>query len=285
MIKTLFVLIIKPLSRLPLSSLYSISSLGYLVIYKLFKYRRAVVRENIKNSFPNKSQSERLKIEKGFYRYLADLMVETVWMFGLTEARAKKRFIVENPELLDQYFEKKRSVIITLAHYSSWELVLSALNIFVKHQCETIYIPLTEPEFDRQYLAMRTRFKARMIAKKDFKNSFQDKDNVRAIIFGTDQSPSISKSIHWMDFLTQDTAVATGAEKYAKKYDMPVIYAHLAPSKRGYFNLKFELVTDTPGEVTEGGITEMHVKMLERQILDRPEYWLWSHKRWKKKRP
>lgn len=264
--------------------LYPISTFVYFVLYRIVGYRKAIVATNVNNSFPEKNDLERKKIISDFYRYISDLMVETVWAFSLTEKRVRARLNVENPEVLDQLYDENRSVILILAHYSSWELVLSALNIFIKHQSETIYIPLSNAEFDRQYLKMRTKFNSKMIPKRYFRDSFNEESGLRAIIFGADQSPSISKNIHWTTFLNQETAVAKGAEKYAKMYNMPVVYARLTPASRGKFNLHFTLITDTPTATSEGEITEKHTRMLEEQIRQRPAYWLWSHRRWKKKR-
>lgn len=273
------------MARLPLPVLYPLSYLVYLVIHRLLGYRKEIVSENIKNSFPEKTQAEQKTIIRAFYKYISDLLIETVWTFGLTEEKIRERFIVENPELLDEFFEQNRDVVVILGHYSCWELVLSSLNLYIKHQAETIYVPLTNPEFDKEYHAMRTKFGSVMISKKDFKESFEKVRNLpRAIIFGTDQSPSISKNVYWTNFLNQETAVAKGVESYAKRYNMPVVYAHLRPLARGSFGLRFTLITDDPNSFSDGELTEAHVRMLEQQIQNKPEYWLWSHRRWKKKR-
>jgi len=255
-----------------------------LFVYKIFGYRKEVVFNNLANSFPDKTVEERKEIASGFYHFMTDLMVEILWCFSLTDKRIRRRFKVVNPELLDGFYDSNKSVALILGHYSSWEMVLSSLNLFVKHRVSTIYIPLTNKALDKAFYKMRTTFNSKMIAKKDFKNSFEEENELRAIIFGADQSPSISKNIYWTQFLNQDTAVAYGVEKYAKLYDMPVVYAGLNRVKRGYYSIEFETVSAEPLLESEGEITERHVRMLEKQILRKPEFWLWSHKRWKKKR-
>jgi len=240
---------------------------------------------NLEKAFPEKTEEERKKIASKFYQYLMDLMVESIWYFGLTEKRAAKHLKVNNPELLDNIYDSGRGVILILGHYGSWELVLSSLNLFVKHQLSTIYIPLTNKSLDQVFLKMRKQFGSEMVAKKDFTASIKGANkNMQAIIFGADQSPSISKNIYWTNFLNQDTAVALGAEKYAKLYDMPVVFTFLNRVKRGYYSIDFEMVSLNPQEETDGVITERHVRLMEKQILAQPEFWLWSHKRWKKKR-
>ncbi len=254
-------------------------------MYKIIGYRKNIVLTNLLNSFPEKTNKERRIIAAKFYHYLTDLMIETIWYFGLTEKKAARHLIVKNPELLDTIYDSGRGVILILGHYGSWELVLSSLNLFVKHLVSTIYIPLTNKNLDKIFLNMRKQFGTEMVAKKDFALSIKEGNkNMRAIIFGADQSPSISKNIYWTKFLNQDTAVAFGAEKYAKMYDMPVVFTFLNREKRGFYSVEFEMVSLNPVDEPEGTITERHVRLLERQINENPQYWLWSHKRWKKKR-
>ncbi len=270
---------------MPLPVLYGLADLAYVLVYKLFGYRKEVVMANLRHAFPDKSTAEIRQIAAGFYHFFTELMVETLWCFSLTEKRISRRLQVNNPELLDKFYAEGRSVILILGHYASWEMVLSSLNLFVKHRVATIYIPLTNKGFDKAFYKMRTTFGSEMIPKKEFANNMKNGTNqLRAIIFGADQSPSISKNIYWTTFLNQDTAVALGAEKYAKLYDMPVVFTWLQRQKRGYYAVTFQTITANPQAEPEGTITEKHVRIMEQQILQKPEFWLWSHKRWKKKR-
>ena len=273
------------MSLLPLPVLYWLSDFAYLLVYRVGGYRKDVVFENLNNAYPEKSDAEIKQIASGFYHFITDLMVEILWCFSLTEKRITNRLKVKNPELLNEFYDSGKSVILILGHYASWEMVLSSLNLYVKHKVATIYIPLTNKGLDEEFYKMRTAFDSEMIAKKDFKNNIESGGSEqRAIIFGADQSPSISKNLYWTQFLNQDTAVALGAEKYAKIYDMPVVFTWLRREKRGYYSVEFETVTADPKNEPEGAITEKHVRIMEKQILAKPEFWLWSHKRWKKKR-
>ena len=283
--KILYYLFLKPLSLLPLPVLYWLSDFAYVLVYKVGGYRKEVVFENLRNAFPDKTDFEIKQTASGFYHFINDLMVEILWCFSLTEKRITNRLKVKNPELLDDLYASGKSVVLILGHYASWEMVLSSLNLFVKHHVATIYVPLTNKGLDEKFFKMRTTFGSEMIAKRDFKNNMQEgTDKQRAIIFGADQSPSISKNLYWTQFLNQDTAVALGAEKYAKMYDMPVVFIWLRREKRGYYSVEFETITTDPKSEPEGAITEKHVRVMEKQILAKPEYWLWSHKRWKKRR-
>jgi KDO2-lipid IV(A) lauroyltransferase len=265
--------------------LYWLADIAYFFVYRVAGYRKDVVFKNLYNAFPDKTEEEIKQIGSGFYHFLTDLMAEILWCFSLNDNRISKRLKVKNPELLDEFYDSGKSVILILGHYASWEMVLSSLNLFVKHKVATIYIPLTNKGLDKKFYKMRTTFESEMIAKRDFKENIEKGiEEKRAIIFGADQSPSISKNLYWTRFLNQDTAVALGAEKYAKIYDMPVVFTWLRREKRGYYSVEFETVTSDPKTELEGEITEKHVRIMEKQILANPEFWLWSHKRWKKKR-
>ncbi|HHL52498.1 MAG TPA: acetyltransferase, partial [Flammeovirgaceae bacterium] len=284
-LRLLYYLLLKPLSYMPLWLLYGLANGIYFIIYKVLGYRKQVVWANLSNSFPDMPEAERQALMRRFYRHMSELMVETLWCFSLSEKRLQKSLQVKNPELLDKYYEQGRSVVLVLGHYGSWEFVLAGLNYFVRHRVATIYIPLTSKTLDRAFHRMRLRFGAEMISKKDFAANMQAGSmEPRAIIFGADQSPSISKNIYWTEFLNQETAVALGVEKYAKKYDMPVLFTWLHKRARGRYEVEFELITDRPQDEPPGTITEKHVRLMEKQIRQRPELWMWSHRRWKKKR-
>jgi KDO2-lipid IV(A) lauroyltransferase len=273
------------MSWLPLSFLYLLADVIFFFIYHVFGYRKRIVLKNIYNAFPQRSDQEKSMITLQFYHFLADLIVETIWCFSLTEKRVAKRFNVINPELLNKIYKNGQSVILILGHYGSWEIVISSLNLFIRHKVATIYIPLTSNGFDRIYYDMRTRFGTEMISKKAFSERIKlDDGKLRAFIFGADQSPSKSKNIYWTKFLNQDTAVAMGAEKYARLYNMPVIFTHFIRQSRGNYSVEFQVVSANPGQEKTYAITENHVRLLETMINKNPGYWLWSHKRWKKSR-
>ncbi|MCB0503903.1 MAG: lysophospholipid acyltransferase family protein [Cyclobacteriaceae bacterium] len=283
MSRLLYYLFLKPLSLLPLGVLYVFSDILFFLLYYVVPYRKKVVLTNLKNSFPEKSSQEIKKIMKGFYHFLTDLMLETVWNMSLTEKEARRRLYVENPEVLDPYYEKGKDVIIVVGHYNSWEFLLSAFNMNVKHRGAVIYTKLTNKFLDKVFKEFREKFGTRLVTKVDVKHAFQDGlGEPMAMVFGSDQAPASSGRAYWTTFLNQETAVAIGVEKYAIKYDLPVFFGALHCVKRGYYMLKLELLIDKPLDTQPGEITESHVKALERLIIQEPKYWLWSHKRWKR---
>ncbi len=285
MSRIVYYLILKPLSYLPLSVLYVLSDIFYFLIIYLIPYRKEVIKTNITKSFPNKSEGEIRNIIKGFYRFLTDLMLETIWNFSLSEKEARKRLKVENPEALDTFYKNGKDVIIVVGHYNSWEFLLVAFNLMVDHRGAVIYTSLTDKFLDKVFKNFREKFGMKLLTKVDVKHTFANGlDKPMAILFGSDQAPASSRRAYWTSFLNQDTAVAIGVEKYAIKYNLPVFFGSLNRVKRGHYSLKLELLTDKPLNTKEGEISELHVKALEKLIEEKPEYWLWSHKRWKRKR-
>jgi KDO2-lipid IV(A) lauroyltransferase len=187
---------------------------------------------------------------------------------------------------VDQFYDQGRSVIIACGHYNNWELVAVSGDMPLKHQAIGIYQKLSNPYFDKKMIETRGRFGMKLITTKQVKETFaNEKNNLTATFFGMDQSPSPTATPHWMTFLNQDTAVQFGTEKYSKEYNYPVIFGRMRKIKRGFYTFEFELITDEPTKTLAGEITEKMTKLLEKDINRQPEYWLWSHKRWKLKRP
>lgn len=240
---------------------------------------------NLTNSFPDKSEQEIKKICKAFYSHLCDIIVESVKLFSITKSQISKRFIVNNPEILKPYFDANQDVLIVGGHYNNWEMLAAGIDQQVPHDTTGLYSKLSNPFFDKKMKESRSAFGLRMVTTKDSFAYFKETHTTpRLTIFGADQSPTYSKSVHWTTFLSQDTAVALGTERFAKKYNLPVVYGSIHKVKRGHYSLDISKLTDTPIDTADGEITEMHTRKLEEQILNKPEYWLWTHKRWKRKR-
>lgn len=285
MSRILYYVILKPLSYLPLSVLYVLSDGVYVLLYRMFGFRKKVVLTNLRNSFPEKSEAEIQEIAAKFYQHLCDIIIEAVRMFSMPKAELLRRCPVTNPELLDQYAAQGKGVIIVAGHYNNWELAAVACGLQIAHDTMGIYHPLSDDFMDKKLLQSRGRFGMDLVHKKSVKKYYEDnKHRLVASMYGADQSPSNAKKAYWMRFLNQDTAVPYGAEKYAKEYNLPVLYGAVSKLRRGYYEMTFQTLEDTPSESPYGRISELHTKALETQILEAPEYWLWTHRRWKKKR-
>ena len=278
--------LIVPVSRLPFPLLYGLSDFMYYAIYYGVGYRKKVVFKNIRNSFPERTNEEHITIAKKFYRHLCDLTLESLKAFTISEKEVYSRMILKNPEVIDHYFDQGRSVIIAGGHYNNWELFAVAIDSMVKHQTIAIYKPLTSKYFDEKMRQTRSKYGLQMISTKMVKQVFEsEKNNLTATIFGIDQSPPYTAKAHWMTFLNQDTRVLFGTEKYAKEFNYPILFARINKEKRGYYTFEFLDSIDEPLQTKQGEITEKITRLLEKDIVDKPEFWLWSHKRWKHKLP
>jgi Kdo2-lipid IVA lauroyltransferase/acyltransferase len=274
-----------PISRLPYRVLYSLSDGLYLIIYKLVRYRKKVVLQNIANSFPEKTSSEHQQIVRGYYKHLCDLVVESIKVFTISDAQVRDRFTIINPEYIDRFYDKGQSVILAGGHYNNWELFAVAIDAPIKHKAVAIYKRLSNPFFDEKMRSSRSKYGLKMISTKSARDEFEKEDGLRVIIFGIDQFPSRTMNCYWGQFLNQDTAMSFGVEKYAKEYNYPVLSGRINKIKRGYYSFEFTDAIEEPHQTAHGEITRRVNYLLEQDIIAKPEYWLWSHKRWKHKRP
>lgn len=282
----LYYLVIIPISLLPFPVLYVLSDVLYLVLYRCSGYRTKVVRHNLQNAFPEKSHAEIKVIEKQFYSHLCDVIVETLKSFTISKKEIRKRMVVLNPELMNSFYDEGRSVLIAGGHYNNWEWTATGLPLQVKHQAVGIYTPLSNVFFERRMQSTRGKFGLLLISVKRIKQFYEDHpDQLTATIFGIDQSPRKAARSYWTTFLNQETGVQYGLEKFAVELNNPVLFGTISKVKRGYYTLHFQVITDTPGDEPYGYIIETATSMVEKQILDQPQYWLWTHRRWKHKRP
>jgi len=282
--KIFYYILILPLSLLPYPLLYLLSDIIFLIMYRVIGYRKEVVFTNLKNSFPNKSKQELKKIMSDFYRHLCDIIMESVKGFTISEKQLRKRLIIKNPEFSNYFADKRQSIIFVGGHYNNWEICAQAFAMYSNHKCIGIYKPLSNAFINDKIYTSRSKYGMHLISMKQTKKSFEDGDEPKAIVFGSDQNPANPKRAHWVQFLNQDTGVLFGVERYAKEYDWPVVFVSILKAKRGYYEVEYSLVTDNPNEEPHGKITEDFTKRLEQDIINQPQYWLWSHKRWKHKR-
>ena len=279
--------ITKAFSRLPLKVLFGLSTLTYFIFFRLIGYRRKVVIANLKNSFPTKTSKEIVLIANQFFRFLADMMVETVKAISMSNKEWSKAFKTTNINLPNSYYEKGKSTITVLGHYGNWEYLVSAYSRDAKHTILGVYKPLHNSAFEKLFASYRCKFGMVLVPLNEAYETIEkylQKGELISIMLIGDQTPSADRGF-WMDFLNQDTPVFKGAEKLAIQYNLPVIYAALDRVNRGEYKMSFKLLFEEPKKTKEGEITEAHVKALEKQIGTKPHLWLWSHKRWKHRRP
>jgi Kdo2-lipid IVA lauroyltransferase/acyltransferase len=281
----LYYIFLIPLSLLPPAGMYAFSDFMYLVLYRLLGYRKKVVVDNLRKSFPEKSDEEIRAITKKFYRHFCDIFIEGIKPFTASEEFIQGRVKLVNGELLEKYFHQNRSVILATGHYANWEWPALAFIRHSSHKALGIYKPLTSKFFDRKLQQTRSKFGLTLMAIREVAQYFEEHKNEPCSYgFIFDQSPSNPSKGHWVKFLNRDTVVLTGVERYARQYDFPVIYGKITREKRGFYRIEYELITDTPQQTREGEITEAIMRVNEKLIVAAPEFYLWTHRRWKHKR-
>lgn len=241
---------------------------------------------NIQNSFPNLSAKEHKAIMDEFYSHFCDIFIETLKAFSLTKKQAADRFVVENTELLDQLYAKNQHVVLVLGHYNNWEWLALCGQIGTPHKSIGFYTPLKNKFFNEKLRVSRERFGMTTVPTSEPKLMFDElSERPSMMYFGSDQSPRKSQKCYWTTFLNQETGVQFGAEKIAVKVNAAVVFGEISKVKRGHYKLNYQLLCDNPKDQPTGNITKLHVQALEKIIKEKPQYWLWSHRRWKHQRP
>ncbi|MCU0341709.1 MAG: hypothetical protein MUE30_17685 [Spirosomaceae bacterium] len=282
-----YYLVLYPLSLLPIGVLYGIAKGLSWFFFNVLGYRKKVVMKNLRNSFPEKSPKEVERMGKDFYDHLCTMMVESVKSFSISKEKLLSRLTYTGLEKISQFAQQGRSVILVAGHRHNYEWLVTGLEPNFTHQVVALYKPLNNPFFEKVIKESRAQLGMRLESIYEIRERFanQLKSEPLAIVFAMDQSPSESHKGYWMKFLGQDTAVLYGTEKYAREYDLPIFYAHLSKPSEGYYRADFELLTDAPKATRYGEITEKMMQWLEADIRQEPAPWLWSHKRWKHRRP
>lgn len=271
------------ISRLSFKNLYRVSNGLRFILYKLIGYRKKVVRENLLLCFPEKSAEERLAIEKKFYVHLCDLFMEMIKTLNMTSDEIKERFVVKNPEYFDMLEKKNQSCIFMFGHYASYEWSMAAqlhTNVIIYG----IYKRLKNPYFDKLVRSIRSKFGAGLIDKNEVTRKIaENKIKSKMAHYGmvADQSPKATSNAHWGTFMGTETPMFVGSEIMAKRTDFPVVYYQIEKVKRGYYTAEIIPLAENPSEISNFEITDAYFRLLEKQIYKQPEYYFWTHKRWK----
>jgi KDO2-lipid IV(A) lauroyltransferase len=262
---------------MPLSFTYVVLS-----VLRLVPYRKKVILENIKNSFPNNTPQENSEIIKQFYKYFSRLLAESIYNLNVSKNNLAKRMVVNNPEIMDELYAKNRNVILVSAHYNNWEFLVTAQNFLFKHQAIGIGMPMTNKFWDKKINSQRERFGMHVVHAKNYKDKLKEyaKTPTATLVLG-DQNPSKPYNSFWTTFLNQNTPFTFGAEIMANQTDSAVVYVNIKHVKNGYYELELDLISEIPSIESYGTITEKYVNILQKNIRNNPQFWLWSHKRWK----
>jgi len=273
----------KTLSYLNLSILYVFSDLLYLIAYYIVGYRKKVVRENLKQALPNKTEVQRKAIEKRFFRNLTDSFAETIKLLTMNERELQKRFKIINPELISETIASGKIIIGMQAHFFNWEGHELAMSSRIGPICEVVYLKISNPFFNHFMKTLRSRYGATLVERNSFTRHFMaNRHTPRLIVLAADQRPQFSEIRYWTTFMGRETAFFEGGEKLAKKFNHPVIYGEISKPKRGHYTFKYRILSSPPYDGdAEHSITELYVDAVEANIHREPALYLWSHNRWK----
>ncbi|QCW99996.1 lipid A biosynthesis acyltransferase [Aggregatimonas sangjinii] len=270
------------ISVLPYRVFYWFSDGFFFLVYRVVGYRKKVVRHNLELVFPEKSFEERKRIEVDFFIHMCDMFMEMVKTMSLSKSEVKKRYNVLNIEIIKE-IEKERSILIVCSHYANWEWNVS-INNYINSKGYAVYQPISNTYFDRWIRRVRARWNTTLITTRETtKTIVRNKRNGITGVFGmvSDQSPQWHRAKYWRDFMGITVPVINGAEMLARKLDLAVVFLKVSKVKRGYYQAEFIPIT-TSGKTTEKNeITDRFIELAEQQIHERPEHYLWTHKRWK----
>lgn len=272
------------LARLPLCVLYVVSDLLYVLARHVVRYRRRVVRKNLRQAFPDKSPEALRRIEKGFYRHLCDCIVETVKLLHISDAELCARVAVYGADRVERQLDAGRPIIVFLGHYGNWEWVpCITFHYSDKVLSGQIYRPLSSPVADALMQCIRSRFHTVSIPQKRAVRQLLRLRKERATFvmgFIADQRPNSTNLKHWCTFLRQDTAFNPGGEDIGRRLGAAYFYLDVEKPGRGHYRLTFDELTPLPGE-EEYPYTIQFLHRMEATINREPALWLWSHDRWK----
>ena len=277
-------LLLRVLAKLPFSVLYLLSDFLFFVGFRIIKYRRAIVWDNLKNSFPSKDHEELRVIEKNFYANLCDYAVETLKLLSISKHELSRRMPFTNPEILKPYVDRNQSVILMASHQFNWEWLMVSGSINLPVKLDFIYQRLSSSNFDHLMLMCRKRFGAYPIERKQTEREAIKRKNIRrGIAIIADQFPNHEKK-HWVLFLNQETAFFLGLGQLTVLTQCPAFFVRSKKIKRGYYEAEIIPLTVPPYEKGSQMVVDKYAAVTESFIKEQPDNWLWSHARWKHKR-
>jgi Kdo2-lipid IVA lauroyltransferase/acyltransferase len=269
------------LSLLPLRALYLLSDLAYFFVYRVARYRKLVVLQNLSIAFPEKTEAERKEIARKFYLNFTDNFVEMIKLLSVGQRFLDKHFIGD-PQMFKSVYEGGKKCQVHLGHNFNWEIASLGMCYRTPFQYLAVYMPVTNKAIDRLLLKLRSKTGARMLAATKMRSAmlpYRDEQYLLALV--ADQNAGVPSKAYWFNFLGRPAPFVKGPEKAARSSDAAVIFAFLTKKKRGHYLAHFHLATMDPSSLPETELTKKYVEYLEGVIRANPEMWLWTHRRWK----
>jgi len=278
----LFLFFVLLIGIIPFRILYIFSDFMRFVLFNIIGYRKQVVMKNLRDCFPEKSEEEIRRLTELSYANLTDVIVESIKAFTMTNKQLVKRYKLIHKEALHPYEESGSDFILTTCHYSNWEWGSLAPALQVKHKLIALYKPLSNKYMDKIIQKNRSRTGTELASIYATRQAFlAPHDQPVSYMMAADQNPGNPKKAIWVNFLGRPTAFLDGVERYAKEFNLPIVFADIRRIKRGYYEIYLSTLVTNPDEEPYGNITLLYVNKLVEAINRQPENWLWSHKRWK----
>ena len=269
-------------SLLPMWFLYGLSDGVAFLFYAVIRYRRSVVLSNLRIAFPEKTETERLRIARRFYRNFTDNFIETIKLLSASEAFLQKRLVLDNPELLDHYYDQGRKLQVHLGHLFNWEVGNVAMASRTRYTWIVAYMPVENKAVERLFLRLRGRTGAVLLPATRMQREILPYRHVQYMLaLVADQSPGGPENSYWLNFFGRPTPFVRGPERGARIGDIPVVFVRFYKVKRGHYHVQLTTIADHPRQLPEGELTRRYRALLEDAIRQQPDGWLWSHKRWK----
>lgn len=281
------IFLLKLVSRLPDFGIKTMTSILGWLTHSIIPYRKKVIQSNFERSFPDASKQEIKTYVKKYYYFLASLVMQSLQAFSLSKEQLEQKVKFINNDVLQPFVDAKQPFIVIIGHYGNWELMGLSGSFTPNVQFHSLYRTLENEPINQFVVQNRQRFGLKLIEEKQAIRqipSILKEDACNALVFLADQA-TLPKRAFWFHFLNQDTTFVKGPELYAKKYNCPVLFGGLTRTEDGNYEAHYEIITTTPLQCEDGEIMSKYAQLLEQQIKNNPPYWLWSHKRWKHKRP
>ena len=270
------------MSLLPMWLLYGFSDALAFFLFAIIRYRRHVVLSNLQIAFPEKTAAECLSIARKFYRNFTDNFIETIKLLSASPAFLEKRFVIDNPEILDQFYDQGRKVQLHLGHLFNWEIAGVAMPLRTRFTFLVVYMPVENKVFERLFLRLRGRYGTVLLPATRMQRAILPyRNQLYMLTLVADQAPGGPEDTYWLNFFGRPTAFIRGAERGARIGDIPAVFARIYKNRRGYYRARLTTIAEHPGELQEGELTRRYRSLLEDAIRQQPDGWLWSHKRWK----
>jgi len=270
------------ISLLPMRLLYLLADGLSFLLYHVIRYRRDVVSANLQIAFPEKTAAERTRIAKDFYRNFIDSFIETIKLLSASPSFIKKRFVIDNPEVFDEFYKQGRKCQLHLGHTFNWEIANLVMPLSTPYPFIVAYMPVENKIFERLALHLRGRTGSILLPSTSLQRAILPYRNTQYLLtLVADQSPVNPRQSYWLDFFGRPTSFLKGPERGARIADIPAVFSRFYKSRRGYYRTHVTILSDHPATLPEGELTRRYCRLLEDAIRQTPSLWLWSHRRWK----